>query len=681
MKRFASLFTAGLFMASALLTPEVFGQPTTAALAPLTRATSKAVPNQYIVVLKDGPSINAGSVASDVGATPKHVYSAAVNGFAAELNQGQLNALRRNPQVAYIEQDQVVKADVTQPMDANGDPWGLDRIDQRNLPLSGSFTYYRTGAGVHAYIIDTGIAPHTDFGSSLSSVGYTAILDGNGLNDCNGHGTHVAGMVGGTVYGVAKDVTLHPVRVLDCNGSGTTAGVIAGVDYVRLNAVKPAVANMSLGGGSSTALNTAVANLISSGVFTAVAAGNSNVDACSFSPASVATAYTTAASTKTDAKASYSNWGTCVDGYAPGSAIKSAWLANGTNTINGTSMASPHVAGCAAQYLQANPSVTPAQVTSWINASATPNKITGNPPSTPNRLLYCLAGDVWARDNVGDTGVEPNPASSIWHSPDIWNRHAADAGLTHQPPQFGLNYAYANVRNRALGPDTGTLEFYAFKSGTGPAWPDWLLIGSVSLTIQAGEVRTVAMPWNITQAGHYCIQVRWISSTDPMAYTGPDGTLRIRNNNNIAQRNMEDVYPSIGSPVGVDLDVVNPGPVLAPQRLAFREPQEQLQDPFVRRGRLTIDLGREVTDRWLQGGGKGQGFQRVGETRFVLTDPAGAVFDGVMLEPGKYFPIKLSFEALTTSTTGKPFIIDAEQSNAEGVAIGGVRYNVYLPKQ
>ncbi|HEX6291485.1 MAG TPA: S8 family peptidase [Herpetosiphonaceae bacterium] len=681
MKRFVRLFTVGLFMTSALVTPEVFGQPTASTLAPLTRASSSALPDQYIVVLKDSPTANARAIAADVGTSPKYVYAAAINGFAAELNAGQLNAIRRNPNVAYVEQDQVVQADSTQFMDPNGDPWGLDRIDQRNPPLSGSFSYYRTGAGVHAYIIDTGIAQHTDFGTRRSTIGYTAIADGNGINDCNGHGTHVAGTVGGTIYGVAKSVTLHSVRVLNCSGSGTISGVVAGVDYVRLNAIKPAVANMSLGSAASTALNSAVANLIGSGVFTAVAAGNNNADACNYSPSGVATAYTVAASDKNDNRASFSAYGPCIDGYAPGVLIKSDWLNNGVNTISGTSMASPHVAGCAAQYLQANPNVTPAQITTWLNNTATPSVIIGNPANTVNRLLYCYRGDVWIKDHALDTGLEPDPAvpADIWHSPDIWNRHNPDSGLTHQAPQLGSNNFYAYVRNRGLGPDTGTLEFYIHKSGTNSTWT-W--VGSISLTLLPGQVQLVSVPWTATSAGKYCVQARWISSTDPMAYPGPIDSNFVRINNNVAQRNMEKIFPAFGSQDNIDLVVRNPAPLLEAQRLVFGEPREQWQDPFVRRGRLTIDLGQELFDRWMQGGGRGQGFERVGATQFVLVDPAGAVFDGLMMEPGREFAVQLTFEALATAADDQPYIVDAVQyTSGKGELVGGVRYEVYLPRQ
>ncbi len=350
--------------------------------APMFAVGDSRIEGSYVVVLNEGA--NPRSVAAIAGVNPRHVYTAALNGFSAELNAGQVNALRHNPNVAYVEEDQEFKADVT----VTANSWGLDRIDQRNRPLSGTFSYTTTASNVYAYVIDTGIyTAHSQFGGRASNV-YDA-LGGNG-QDCNGHGTHVAGTIGGSSYGIARAVRLRGLRVLNCSGSGSTSGIIAAIDWVRVNRTNPAVANLSLGGGFSSSLNTAVNNLHNSGVFVAVAAGNSNRNACNYSPASASSVYTAAASTSTDAKASYSNYGSCVDGYAPGSSIRSAWIGgtSATSTISGTSMASPHVAGVAALYKATFGNAASSTIVSWINSNATANVIGGNISGTPNRLLY-----------------------------------------------------------------------------------------------------------------------------------------------------------------------------------------------------------------------------------------------------------------------------------------------------
>jgi subtilisin family serine protease len=257
---------------------------------------------------------------------------------------------------------------------------------------------------VRVYIIDTGIRTgHGEFGGRASS-GFTSITDGLGTDDCHGHGTHVSGTVGGTVYGVAKGVSLIAVRVLDCGGSGTTAGVIAGVDWVTGNHVKPAVANMSLGGGASSTLDAAVSNSVTAGVTYAIAAGNSSADACNYSPARTPTAITVGATTSTDARASYSNYGTCLDLFGPGSSITSAWNTSNTatNTISGTSMATPHVAGVAALVLQGNPAWSPAQVAGELTSNASTGKVGSPGTGSPNLLLYSGSG-----------GGPPPPTSSI----------------------------------------------------------------------------------------------------------------------------------------------------------------------------------------------------------------------------------------------------------------------------
>jgi subtilisin family serine protease len=354
-------------------------------------ARARAVPGEYIVVFRPhvtNPKALAAQLVSAQRGTLRFTYTSAIKGFAAQLSPAAAQALARNPQVAYVEPDQEFSIDVTQSMDANGDPWGLDRVDQQSGPLSRTYTYNATGAGIHAYIIDTGIwTLHADFGGRANNV-YDAFGSGGTGQDCNGHGTHVAGTIGGTTYGLAKGASLHGVRVLSCAGVGLTSQIIAGVDWVRQNAIKPAVANMSLGGGLSTALNDATTNLWNSGVFVAVAAGNDNLDACTASPASASGAFTAAASTKTDAKASYSNWGSCVEAYAPGSAIVSDFLGGTTMSLSGTSMASPHFAGVALLYKATFGDQPSATVANWIVTNATNGVITGNTAGTPNRLLF-----------------------------------------------------------------------------------------------------------------------------------------------------------------------------------------------------------------------------------------------------------------------------------------------------
>jgi subtilisin family serine protease len=360
------------------------------------RKVAHPIPGRYIVVLKPAALQAEGLTALSVsdlhvtryGVKRTHVYRSALQGYAAALDDSQVQQLLQDESVAYIENDQLVHADTLQ----SGATWGLDRIDQRDLPLSGTYTYNFNGTGVHAYIIDTGIhASHVEFAGRVGN-GFTAINDGNGTNDCAGHGTHVSGTVGGATYGVAKNVTLHPVRVLDCGGSGSNAGVIAGVDWVRMNHMNPAVANMSLGGGASSALDDAVNAAVASGVTFAVAAGNENTDACTKSPARAASAITVGATTSGDARASFSNFGTCVDIFAPGQGITSSWFTSNTatNTISGTSMATPHVCGVAALYLSQHGTTAPATVAAALNSAATLNHVTGAGSGSPNRLLYSL---------------------------------------------------------------------------------------------------------------------------------------------------------------------------------------------------------------------------------------------------------------------------------------------------
>ncbi|MFX5739348.1 S8 family peptidase, partial [Acinetobacter baumannii] len=347
------------------------------------------IKNQYIVILnKDiGPAKDfAQNIAKQHGGRILQSYDSALKGFAIYLpdtaGTAFIEAMKKNPQVLSVENDTVVNIDAT--TQTNPD-WGLDRIDQKALPLNSTYSYSQTGTGTTAYIVDTGIlSTHQEFSGRVLN-GYTAISDGNGTTDCNGHGTHVAGTVGGTTYGVAKNVKLVPVRILGCDGSGASSNVIAGLDWILKNGSKPAVVNMSLGGAASSSLDSAVENLYNNGYVMVVAAGNSNTDACTSSPARTSNAITVAATDNTDTRASYSNYGSCVDIFAPGSQINSSWIGSNTATkvLNGTSMATPHVAGVVAELLQSTPTATPQTITSNLLNQAT-SDVVKNPSGSPS---------------------------------------------------------------------------------------------------------------------------------------------------------------------------------------------------------------------------------------------------------------------------------------------------------
>lgn len=455
-----------------------------------TRA-DKRIANQYIVVLKDdvadveGESIR---LSRDFGGDRNggQTYQRALKGFSVRMPEQQAARLADDPSVAFVEEDSVVTLGATQ----SNATWGLDRIDQRDLPLNSTYVFNATGSGVRAYIIDTGIrATHVEFGGRVIS-GFTAINDGLGTNDGNGHGTHVAGTVGGSTWGVAKNVTLVAVRVLDSNGSGTNSGVIAGVDFVTSNHLtgQPAVANMSLGGGASSALDTAVTNAVNDGVTFAVAAGNENQNACNVSPARAAAAITVGSTTTTDARSSFSNFGTCVDIFAPGSSITSAWRTSdtATNTISGTSMATPHVTGVAALFLETNPTASPATVTAAIINSSTPNKVTSAGTGSPNRLLFSLLTG----------GPTPTPTPTPTPAPGaelLLNRGfesgavnwTATAGVitnsTGQTPRSGSWYAWLNGYG-VTHTDTLFQQFTIPSTASTATLSFWLKINTVETT-------------------------------------------------------------------------------------------------------------------------------------------------------------------------------------------------------
>jgi subtilisin family serine protease len=366
----------------------------------ITPQSGEVIPDEYIVVFKsNAATVSADAVTASVealGGQVTAVYGAVLNGYAARLPKAALAAVRSDPAVAYVAADAMIYLEPN-PDEVSTDAvqtpatWGLDRIDQRSLPLNNQYTYVRTGAGVHAYIIDTGIrSTHTQFGARANKVA-DFVGDGRAGNDCNGHGTHVAGTIGGSTYGVAKAVRLHAVRVFGCTGGAPWSRIISALNWVGLHRIRPAVANLSLGGGAYAPVDSAINGLIAKNVVVVVAAGNDNANACLYSPARVPAAITVASTYYTDARSYFSNKGACVDIFAPGSYITSAWYTSNTatNTISGTSMATPHVAGAVALYLQAHPTATQLTVRNALVTASTKNKVT-DPGGSPNRLLYSL---------------------------------------------------------------------------------------------------------------------------------------------------------------------------------------------------------------------------------------------------------------------------------------------------
>jgi aqualysin 1 len=438
----------------------------------LQRDRGKAIADHYIVVLKDGASADA--VAQRHGASPSHVYTRVLNGFATELSRGQLQQLLRDADVQYVDEDGVVQATQLTPgsvaagPDASADinplvvqpgaTWGIDKLDQEfGAGTNGSYNYTDTGVGVNVYVVDTGIrTTHNEFdGAALNrakagALGFDA-FGGNG-QDCNGHGTHVSGTIGGTTYGVAKAVKLYSVRVLDCSGNGTWAGFIAGADWVTNNHVKPAVANASLGGGFIASANAAVAKSVSWGVTWVVAAGNFNDNACNYSPSSEPSAITVGATDSGNNKAGFSNWGPCVDINGPGVSITSSWNTSDSATavLNGTSMASPHVAGLAALYHKALATAAPGQVGDVLEDSAVNGVIAGLVGGTPNLLAHKVNGTI-APGGVCVNGGFPQ-------EPDLFSG---------QCYYFSTNPGYHHVWVRGTPGTNFNVEFYQWN---GSAW-------------------------------------------------------------------------------------------------------------------------------------------------------------------------------------------------------------------
>jgi subtilisin family serine protease len=476
----AALSASGLFVATAVAVPAQ------AAEAPIKAGTARAIPGQYIVVLKDGT--DAAATARSHGIQPRFVYSATIDGFAAALSPAQLARVRSDRSVAYVSPDGVASisgkptpdgtstsltppaagaaSDVTTRTTQPGATWGIDRVDQR-IGINGTYNYTTTGAGVRAYVIDTGIyTAHSQFGGR-ASVGFDA-FGGNG-QDCHGHGTHVAGTIGGATYGLAKSVSLTAVRVLNCAGSGSYAGVIAGIDWVTYNHNGPSVANMSLGGGFSAPVNDAVTKSIAHGVTYAVAAGNENQNACNVSPASTPGALTVGAtglSGSTDVRASFSNWGGCVDVFDPGVSITSAWIGSPTaiNTISGTSMAAPHVAGLVALYLQANPYATPALVNDVVKSTAVAG-IVSNPAGSPN-----LFARKWNGILTGTGNSSYQPDGSYWLQGSTGYIQGWLAGTAGTDPDLYLyrwnGSAWSTSRARRASPRTSGSSTWAAPAST-----------------------------------------------------------------------------------------------------------------------------------------------------------------------------------------------------------------------
>lgn len=407
----------------------------------------KVIPGRYIVVFKDhvtDADSESEKVVRKEGGVRHLTFSYGLKGFAATLSDVAVSKIRNDPSVDFVEQDQIATINATETLPPGG--WGLDRIDQIDRPLDSLYHYAGTGAGVKAFIIDTGIrASHQEFAGRVVP-GYNAIADANGTNDCNGHGTHVAGTVGGTTWGVAKGVTLVPVRVLDCSGSGAYSGVIAGIDWVANSSLRPAVANLSLGGGTSAALDAAIAGAVSKGVTVVVAAGNSNADACNYSPSRAPSAITVGATTSSDARASYSNYGSCLDIFAPGSSITSAWNTSdtATNSISGTSMASPHVAGVAALVLAGKPTSSPAAVASFLTTSASLNKLSSIGTNSPNRLVYSQASGAPVEPNIKVVAVKSITGRAV----GSYLGWTASATVTVRDVNTGANVANAMVKGR-----------------------------------------------------------------------------------------------------------------------------------------------------------------------------------------------------------------------------------------
>ena len=456
------------------------------------RRSTNGIANRYIVRMSDAyvdesasePSVRseADHLRSQFGGKVREVFSRAMKGFVMEMNEQAAIALSRNPRVAMVEQDAQVSGSAVQ----GGATWGLDRIDQRGLPLDTEYGYTTDASNVHAYIVDSGIrTTHVEFGGRATK-DYDAVSDGQNGNDCNGHGTHVAGTVGSAAWGVAKNVRLHSVRVLPCTNSGMVSDLIEGMDWIVANRIKPAVANISItASGPSSMIDAAVQKAIDAGVTVVVAAGNYNLDACNYSPARVANAITVGATTSADARAGYSNFGSCVDIWAPGTSITSASYANDfdARAMSGTSMASPHIAGVAALYLAGNPGASPAAVAQGLNNTSTSGTLVDLGPGSPDRMVYSLL-----------TTFNPLPSPTPAPLPNGRTNYAltANGGTATVSSQFSTAYPASTLINGDRKGSGWGSSRGGWNDATAGGFPDWTEIAfSGSRTIDEVNVFTL----------------------------------------------------------------------------------------------------------------------------------------------------------------------------------------------